>query len=183
MERARFRYIILGLSDGLLLGIGLSLGVSFFHVYSVTIASILLAGFTNALSNMFATYNAETFTAGQQMREYKEVLFLKDYSPEKITRSKREKSIRYALISFIFTVSGSLIVLSPYVAFYSIGQSGILPATATSLIASLLVLGFIGSYNYNEMYEKLKGALKTMGIGLSIAALSTAVGFIVSSLI
>ncbi len=180
MEKARLRYTILGLSDGLFLGIGLSLGVSFFHTYSLTFASILLVGITGALSNMFATYNAENFATGQQMLEYREALFLKEYKPNKITKGKAKKNIGYAFRSFLFTMIGSLIVLAPYATFYLNGQSGILPASIISLAISLIVLGFIGSYNEEELHEKIMAGLKTIGIGIAIAALSTLVGFILS---
>ncbi len=180
MERAKLRYTILGLSDGLFLGIGLSLGVSFFHTYSLTFASILLVGITGALSNMFATYNAESFTTGQQMLEYREALFLKEYRPKKIEKSRAEKNVGYAIRSFLFTILGSLIVLAPYAAFYFGGQNDIFPASMISLAISLLVLGFIGSHNEEEMHEKIIGGLKTIGIGITIAALSALVGFVLS---
>lgn len=180
MERARFRYIILGISDGLFVGLGLSLGISFFHTYSLTFASILLGGVTNALSNMFATYNAETFNVGQQLLEYKKVLFLEDYNPRKLTESKQKKNLTYAAISFLFTITGSLIVLAPYATFYVIGVTGILPASLTSLIITLSILGFIGSYNHEKLNDKLKSGLKTVGIGIAIAGLSTAVGLAIS---
>ncbi|MCL5101437.1 MAG: hypothetical protein M1348_02400 [Candidatus Parvarchaeota archaeon] len=183
MERAKARYTILGISDGLFVGIGLSLGISFFHAYSLTFASILLGGLTNALSNMFATYNAETFSTGQQLLEYKEILFLKDYNPIKLKKSKQEKSIRYATQSFVFTLVGSLIVLAPYIAFYFMGSAGIEPASITSLTMTLIILGFIGAYHQEHLHEKLKNGFKTIGIGATIALLSAIVGFLVSYLI
>ncbi len=183
MERGKSRYTILGISDGLFVGLGLSLGISFFHAYSLTFASILLGGVTNALSNMFATYNAETFTTNQQLLEYKEALFLKDYSPSKMTRSKRQKNVRYALRSALFTILGSLIVLAPYAAFYFMGQRGILPASIVSLAVTLIVLGFVGSYHQESGRDKLRGGLKTVGIGIAVAALSVLVGFVISSLL
>ena len=70
MEKSRSRYIILGLSDGLFLGLGISLGISFFHNYQLTFASILLVGISGSLSNFFSTYNAENFVLGQQIKEY-----------------------------------------------------------------------------------------------------------------
>jgi predicted membrane protein (TIGR00267 family) len=183
MERARVRYIILGISDGLFLGIGLSLGISFFHAYTLTFASILLVGITGALSNMFATYNAEMFTSGQQLLEYKEALFVDEYKPGKLEKTKHDKSVRYAFMSFSFTLLGSLIVLAPYAAFYFSGQQVILYASITSLAISLIILGFIGSYNQTKLNEKIMGGLKTIGIGLSIAILSTVIGFLVSYLV
>lgn len=183
MEKGRSRYTILGLSDGLFVGLGLSLGISFFHTYSLTFASVLLGGITNALSNMFATYNAETFTANQQLLEYKEALFLKEYNPRKLADSKRRRSARYAAMSFMFTLAGSLIVLAPYAAFYFMGQSGIFPASLLSLAITLSILGIMGAYHKKNLSDRIRSGLKTVGIGVLVASLSVVVGFAVSYLV
>ncbi len=183
MERARSRYTILGISDGLFLGLGLALGISFFHAYSLTFASVLLVGVSGALSNMFATYNAETFTTGQQLAEYKEALFLEEYRPKKLAKVKEAKNIRYATSAFVFTLIGSLIVLTPYAVFYLTGGSAIITASLVSLVVSLAILGFIGSYHEAKLKNKIKSGLKTIGIGLSIAALSAFIGFALSFLL
>lgn len=183
MERGRAKYFVLSISDGLFLGLGLSLGVSFFNEYSFTFTSILLVGITGALSNMFAIYNAESFTSGMQLLEYKTFLFARDYDPVKLARSKHKKSLKYATESFLSTMLGSMIVIAPYLVFYSLSGNGVRLASVASLAISLVVLAIIGSYHHSGLKSKIKGALKTTGIGVAIAALSALVGFLLSTFI
>ena len=181
MER-RNRYTVLGLTDGLFLGVGISLGVSFFNSYKFTLISILIVGISGALSNLFAIYNAEEYVTGEQIREYKRILFAADYNPKKIRRSRHMKSIKAAVIAFSATLIGSIVVLLPYIAASIISFNGIIETSLTSLVLSLIVLGYVGSRN-REKSDMLKGALKTSGIGLMIAAASAAVGFILTSVL
>ncbi len=183
MERNRARYLVLSISDGLFLGLGLSLGVSFFNEYSFTFVSILLVGITGALSNMFSVYNAENFATGLQLMEYKKFMFTRDYNPVKLASSKHMKSLKYAAESFISTITGSIIVIAPYLAFYFSNKNGIRSASIASFIISIAVLGLIGSYSQHGSIARLKAALKTAGIGVVIAALSASVGFVLSSLV
>ncbi len=183
MEKARSRYIILGLSDGLFLGLGLSLGISFFHNYNIALTSILLVGITGALSNLFAIYNAETFTTGQQMSEYGTALFIKDYSPRKITHFRHKRSIRYAVISFFFTLLGSLIVVAPYAVLRIIKESGIENASIASLILTLSILAIIGTYHQKTVKDKIKSAARTVGIGITIAMASSLAGLLLSRIV
>ncbi len=183
MESGRIRYTILGLSDGLFLGIGLSLGVSFLQNYNLTLTSILLVGITGALSNMFSTYNAENYATGEQMREYKRFLFVKDYNPGKLADSRHAKSVRYAFLNFVFTLLGSAIVLAPYALFYFAGYGHLQEASVISLVVSLTVLGLIGSRYSSETIGKIKAGLRIVGIGIAIAAASSAVGLALSVLV
>ncbi|MCL5420724.1 MAG: VIT1/CCC1 transporter family protein [Candidatus Parvarchaeota archaeon] len=183
MERAKSRYIILGLSDGLFLGLGISLGISFFHSYQLTFASILLVGVSGSLSNFFSVYNAENFVLGQQIREYRRVLFAKEYNPHKITALKRSKNMQYAEISLLSTLLGSVIVLLPYVLYYiaNIKQNAV--TSLISLVLSLTILGVIGSYSQEKRNSKIKEGVKTAGIGLLIAGVSVVIGIVINALI
>jgi predicted membrane protein (TIGR00267 family) len=180
MERAKSRYIILGLSDGLFLGLGISLGISVFHSYQLTFASILLVGMSGSLSNFFSAYNAENFVLGQQMKEYKKILFAKEYNPKKVTELKRAKNLRYAEIGFISTLLGSVIVLLPYLVYYALNARQSISTSVISLISSLVILAFIGSYSQEERTQKIKEGLKTAGIGLLIAAISAFLGALIN---
>lgn len=180
MERARSRYIILGLSDGLFLGLGISLGISFFNSYQLTFASILLVGVSGSLSNFFSTYNAENFVLGQQIREYRRVLFAKDYNPHKITKMKKFKNIKYAELSLLSTLAGSIIVLLPYVVYYLIKEKQDLVTSLISLASSLFILSLIGSHSQEKRASKVKEGLKTAGIGLFIATISAVLGVIIN---
>ncbi len=183
MERARSRYTILGLSDGLFLGLGISLGISFFRSYQLTFASILLVGISGSLSNFFSTYNAENFVLGRQILEYKRVLFAKEYNPHKITKDKLAKNIKYAEMSFVSTLGGSFIVLLPYLSYYIIRIKQNLTTSLLSLILSLFVLSLIGSYSQEKKIDRLVAGLKTAGIGLVIAAISAVVGIAINTFI
>ncbi|MCL4397050.1 VIT1/CCC1 transporter family protein [Candidatus Parvarchaeota archaeon] len=180
MERAKNRYIILGLSDGLFLGLGISLGISVFHSYQLTFASILLVGVSGSLSNFFSAYNAENFVLGQQMKEYRKILFAKEYNPKKITKLKRAKNLRYAEIGFLSTLLGSVIVLLPYLVYYALKATQNIITSVISLILSLIVLAVIGSYSQEEKMQKIKEGLKTAGIGLLIAAISAFLGILIN---
>lgn len=180
MERAKSRYTILGLSDGLFLGLGISLGISVFHSYQLTFTSILLVGISGSLSNFFSTYNAENFMLGQQLKEYKHVLFAKEYDPKKMTKLKKAKNIKYAEISFLATLIGSIIVLFPYLLYYAIALKDGITTSIISLLLSLFVLAVIGSYSQEEKFKKIKEGLKTAGIGLLIAAISALLGVLIN---
>ncbi|MCL4398396.1 MAG: VIT1/CCC1 transporter family protein [Candidatus Parvarchaeota archaeon] len=180
MEKAKSRYIILGLSDGLFLGLGISLGISVFHSYQLTFASILLVGVSGSLSNFFSAYNAENFVLGQQMKEYRKILFAKEYNPRKITKLKRAKNLRYAEIGFISTLLGSVIVLLPYLAYYAANAGQSIDTSIISLILSLIILAVIGSYSQENKAQKIKEGLKTAGIGLLIAAISAFLGVLIN---
>ncbi len=183
MEKARSRYIILGLSDGLFLGLGLSLGISFFHNYNIALTSILLVGITGALSNLFAIYNAETFITGQQMNEYGTALFVEDYNPKKITHFRHKRSIRYAVMSFFFTLLGSLIVVAPYAVLHVIGIGGIENASIASLVLTLFILAVIGTYHQKTVKDRVRSAARTVGIGIAIAMASSLAGLLLSSVV
>ena len=183
MERAKNRYIILGLSDGLFLGLGISLGISVFHSYQLTFASILLVGVSGSLSNFFSAYNAENFVLGQQMKEYRKILFAKEYSPNKITQLKKAKNLRYAEIGFLSTLLGSFIVLLPYIIYYALNAKQSVITSIISLILSLIILAFIGGYSQEERTQKIKEGLKTAGIGLLIAAISAFLGILINMFI
>lgn len=180
MERAKSRYVILGLSDGLFLGLGISLGISVFHSYQLTFASILLVGVSGSLSNFFSAYNAENFVLGQQMKEYRKILFAKEYNPKKITKLKKAKNLRYAEIGFLSTLLGSIIVLLPYLVYYTLNEKQSVTTSVISLILSLIILAFIGSYSQEEKAQKIKEGLKTAGIGLLIAAISAFLGVLIN---
>jgi predicted membrane protein (TIGR00267 family) len=180
MERAKSRYAILGLSDGLFLGLGISLGISIFHSYQLTFTSILLVGISGSLSNFFSTYNAENFMLGQQLKEYKQVLFAKEYNPKKMTKLKKAKNITYAEVSFVSTLIGSAIVLFPYLLYYAINAKEDITTSIISLLLSLFVLAIIGSYSQEEKFKKIKEGLKTAGIGLLIAAISALLGILIN---
>ncbi len=183
MERARSRYLIFGLTDGLFLGLGISLGISVFNSYQLTLTSILLVGISGSLSNFFSTYNAENFILGQQIKEYQRILFSKDYNPHKITNTKRSKNLGYAITSFISTLIGSTIVLSPYIAFYALKIKQDTIASILSLIVSLIILSYVGSYSVEKLGEKIKEGAKTAGIGLIIAGASTVIGLLINTFI
>ncbi len=180
MERAKSRYVILGLSDGLFLGLGISLGISVFHSYQLTFASILLVGVSGSLSNFFSAYNAENFVLGQQMKEYRKVLFAKEYDPKKITKLKKAKNLRYAALGFISTLLGSVIVLLPYIAYYALKATQSVATSIISLVLSLIILAIIGSYSQEEKRQKIKEGLKTAGIGLLIAGISAFLGVLIN---
>ncbi|MGC8533249.1 MAG: VIT1/CCC1 transporter family protein [Candidatus Parvarchaeum sp.] len=180
MERAKSRYVILGLSDGLFLGLGISLGISVFHSYQLTFASILLVGVSGSLSNFFSAYNAENFVLGQQMKEYRKILFAKEYDPKKITKLKKAKNLKYAEIGFLSTLLGSIIVLLPYLVYYSLNEKQSVTTSIISLILSLIILAFIGSYSQEENAQKIKEGLKTAGIGLLIAVISAFLGVLIN---
>ncbi|EFD92411.1 MAG: hypothetical protein CSMARM5_0088 [Candidatus Parvarchaeum acidophilus ARMAN-5_'5-way FS'] len=183
MERTKSRYIILGLSDGLFLGLGISLGISFFHSYNLTFASILLVGVTGSLSNFFSTYNAENFVMGLQIKEYGKVMFARDYNPHKITKMKKFKNLTYSEISFISTLIGSFIVLLPYLAFFFIKLKQNFSASIISLVISLIILAYIGGYSIENKKERIKEGVKTAGIGLMIALVSAAIGILINTFI
>ncbi len=183
MERARSRYIILGLSDGLFLGLGISLGISFFHSYNLTFASILLVGVSGSLSNFFSTYNAENFVLGQQIKEYGKIMFARDYNPDKITKNKKSKNLKYAELSFLSTLLGSLIVLTPYIAYSLLKIRKDSSASIISLIASLIILAYVGSYSIEKKKDRIKEGLKTASIGLLIAVISAGIGIIINTFI
>ncbi len=181
MEK-RNRYTILGLTDGLFLGIGIALGISFFNDYSFTFISILLVGVTGALSNLFATYNAEEYVTGEQIKEYKRILFARDYNPRKIRHARHASSVKAALSSFGATLVGSFVVLAPYIISSAVSYGGIKETSVVSLLISLAILGYVGSRN-KEKKDRAKGGLKMVGLGLLIAMASSGVGLAVSSLL
>ena len=137
-------------------------------------------GISGALSNLFATYNAEEYVTGEQIREYKRMLFARDYNPKKIRHSRHMKSIRAALASFIATLVGSFIVLAPYIISSAISFQQIRDTSIASLVLSLCILGYIGSRN-RERGERMRNGLKMIGIGLLIAIASSGVGFLVNT--
>jgi predicted membrane protein (TIGR00267 family) len=180
MEKSRSRYIILGLSDGLFLGLGISLGISFFHNYQLTFASILLVGISGSLSNFFSTYNAENFVLGQQIKEYGRVLFARDYNPNKMTRMKKFKNLIYAEVSFLSTLLGSFIVLIPYIIYSIIGISRNFSDSIISLALSLAILAYLGGYHIEKKADRIKDGLKTAGVGLLIAGVSAITGILIN---
>ena len=177
MERASSRYFVFGISDGLFLGLGLSLGVSFLNSYNFTFISVALVGVTGAMSNFFSVYNAENFVTGQRMKEYKEALFVREYKPNKLTELRHKKSVVYALTIFLATLIGSFIILLPYLAAYGYSASQIRTSSVISLVLALLLLGIIGAYNSDNTSERIKNAVKSIGIGLVISVLSALVGY------
>lgn len=177
MERVSSRYLVFGISDGLFLGLGLSLGVSFLNSYSFTFVSVALVGITGALSNFFSVYNAENFVTGQRIKEYKEALFVQEYKPNKLTEFRHKKSVRYATTIFIATLIGSLIVLIPYLFSYGSAAQQIRESSIFSLVLALILLGAIGAYNSENTRERIKNSLKSIGIGLIISLLSALVGY------
>jgi predicted membrane protein (TIGR00267 family) len=183
MERAKNRYIILGLSDGLFLGLGISLGISVFHSYQLTFTSILLVGISGSLSNFFSVYNAENFVLGQQMKEYRKILFAKEYNPKKITKLKKAKNLKYAELGCISTLLGSFIVLFPYLIYYLLNAKQTINTSIISLGLSLVILGIIGSYSQENKTQKIKEGLKAAGVGLLIAVISAFLGILINVLI
>jgi predicted membrane protein (TIGR00267 family) len=181
MERLKSRYSIIGLSDGLFIGLGLSVGVSFFSSYNFTLAATLLGGLTSALSNFFSTYNAETFATAERLQEYKHLLFLKEYQPKKLIKERNARSINYSFITFGFTLIGSVFVLIPYILASIYEVNSLQTAAVASFILSLIGLGVMGGYNSESSGKALRGALKTIGTGILISALSAAVGILLTT--
>lgn len=181
MERAKARYTILGLSDGMFFGLGLSLGVSFLHSYQITFASIIISGISGSLSNLFSVYNAETFIAMQQLHEYREALFEREYSPKKLTEEKRKKVVSYSEISFVSTLVGSVIVLLPYSFMFLIGIKNFSYAGLYSLLSAMIVLFFIGFAQKAKLNTRVKRGIKNAGIGFGVSVIAFIIGYIVST--
>ncbi len=97
-----------------------------------------------------------------------------------MTKLKKAKNIKYAEISFLATLIGSIIVLFPYLLYYAIALKEGITTSIISLLLSLFVLAVIGSYSQEEKFKKIKEGLKTAGIGLLIAAISALLGVLIN---